>query len=124
MEVITTRAPKVAKLLSETTSNGETAFPWKLHIVLEQSERQGFKDTISWEGDRAFKVHDPKKFGDSVMKEYFNQTQYKSFQRQRKYCTTIVIAVKNLVTTTFFLRLSHSQHVSYSHSNKTKHNII
>jgi len=124
MEIIT-RAPKVVKLLSETTSNGETAFPWKLHILLEQSERQGFEDTISWEGDRAFKVHDPKKFEDSVMKEYFNQTQYKSFQRQRKYCT-IAIAVKNLVITTI-LSSSISLTTRFLFAlkqNKTIYNII
>jgi len=83
MEAIT-RSPKAVKLLSKTTSNGETAFPWKLHIVLEESERQGFEDIISWQGDRSFKVHDAKQFDHSIMKEYFNQTQYKSFQRQRK----------------------------------------
>jgi len=88
MEPVIKLPPKVTRLLSETTSNGETAFPWKLHIVLEESERQGFDDVISWQGDKAFKVHEPKKFEDSIMKEYFNQTQYKSFQRQRKYSSS------------------------------------
>ncbi len=76
------------RLLSEITSNGEAAFPWKLHRVLEESERCGFRDIVSWQGSRAFKVHDPKNFEKSIMKKYFNQTRYKSFQRQRKFATT------------------------------------
>ncbi len=72
------------RLLSEITSNGEVAFPWKLHRVLEESDRLGFEDIVSWQGNRAFKVHDPKSFENTIMKKYFNQTRYKSFQRQRK----------------------------------------
>ena len=75
------------RLLSEITSNGEAAFPWKLHQVLDESERCGFSDIVSWQGNRAFKVHDPKNFEKSIMKKYFNQTRYKSFQRQRKLTT-------------------------------------
>jgi len=60
----------------------ETAFPLKLHTVLEESEKQGFDDVISWKGNNAFVVHKPETFEDSTMKEYFNQTQYKSFQKQ------------------------------------------
>jgi len=70
------------RLLSEITSNGEAAFPWKLHRVLEESERFGFNTIVSWQGNRTFKVHDPKNFEKSIMKKYFNQTRYKSFQRQ------------------------------------------
>ena len=76
---------KMTKMLSKTTSSGETAFPWKLHMVLEESVFGGFDDIISWIGDNAFKVHDPIQFEESVMRQFFNQTQYKSFQRQRKY---------------------------------------
>mmetsp|Transcript_14587 Transcript_14587/g.40538 ORF Transcript_14587/g.40538 Transcript_14587/m.40538 type:complete len:379 (-) Transcript_14587:56-1192(-) len=70
------------KLLPKTTSTGEVSFPWKLHFLLEESERCGFQDVISWQGDRAFKVHNQKQFEDLIMKKYFKQTQYKSFQRQ------------------------------------------
>eukprot|EP00533_Pseudo-nitzschia_delicatissima_P012458 CAMPEP_0197277696 /NCGR_PEP_ID=MMETSP1432-20130617/17452_1 /TAXON_ID=44447 /ORGANISM="Pseudo-nitzschia delicatissima, Strain UNC1205" /LENGTH=351 /DNA_ID=CAMNT_0042743943 /DNA_START=6 /DNA_END=1061 /DNA_ORIENTATION=- len=69
-------------MLSKTTSSGETAFPWKLHMVLEQSTFDGFDDIISWIGNSAFKVHDPIQFEESIMQRFFNQTQYKSFQRQ------------------------------------------
>ena len=78
-----TMAP-VPRLLSKIGSNGEVAFPWKLHIVLEESERHGFDDVISWQGNKSFKVLNPKRFEASVMKEYFNNSQYKSFQRQCK----------------------------------------
>lgn len=77
------------KLLSRTTSSGETAFPWKLHMVLEESVYEGFDDVISWIGDNAFKVHDPIQFQQFIMQRYFNQTQYKSFQRQRKYMAQV-----------------------------------
>jgi len=73
---------QIPRLLSEITSNGEAAFPWKLHRVLEESERCGFTDIVSWQGKRHFKVHDPKNFEQSIMKKFFNQTRYKSFQRQ------------------------------------------
>lgn len=71
------------KLLSETTSTGIPAFPWKLHDVLEDAERKGFASIVSWTlGGRAFKVHNQKQFETQIMTRYFNQTQYKSFQRQ------------------------------------------
>jgi hypothetical protein len=73
------------KYLSKTTSSGDTAFPWKLHMVLDESEWKGFDDVISWQSNNAFKVHDPIQFEESVMNRFFNQTRYKSFQRQRKY---------------------------------------
>mmetsp|Transcript_28019 Transcript_28019/g.46365 ORF Transcript_28019/g.46365 Transcript_28019/m.46365 type:complete len:438 (-) Transcript_28019:122-1435(-) len=71
------------KLLSETTSTGIPAFPWKLHDVLEDAEKKGFTHIVSWTmNGRAFKVHDQKTFETDIMTKYFNQTQYKSFQRQ------------------------------------------
>ncbi|KAG7348653.1 HSF-type DNA-binding protein [Nitzschia inconspicua] len=71
------------KLLSETTSTGIPAFPWKLHDVLEDAERKGFTSIVSWTmGGRAFKVHNQKEFEAQILSRYFNQTQYKSFQRQ------------------------------------------
>jgi hypothetical protein len=95
------------KLLSPTTSSGSSVFPWKLHEVLEQAEREGFTDIISWTmGGRAFKVHNQKEFEAKIMTQFFNHThvsttsfqwvfygrlthpatfrdaQYKSFQRQ------------------------------------------
>lgn len=76
---------EIRRLLPKTTSSGETTFPWKLHTLLEQSELDGFDDIISWLGDHMFKVHCPILFEEKVMKRFFNQSQYKSFQRQREY---------------------------------------
>jgi len=51
-------------------------------MVLEESTYGGFDHIISWIGNNAFKVHDPIQFEESIMQRFFNQTQYKSFQRQ------------------------------------------
>lgn len=62
--------------------SGISAFPWKLHDILEESERMGFTDIVSWTmQDRGFRVHNHVEFEQSVMKRYFHG-RYKSFQRQ------------------------------------------
>ena len=101
------------KMLSKTTSSGEIAFPWKLHMVLEESFYGGFEDVISWIGHNAFKVHDPIQFEETIMQRYFNQTQYKSFQRQRKYndvCDLMArtIAPDQNISSSFFSLLQQS----------------
>jgi hypothetical protein len=59
------------------------SFPMKLHTMLEVSERLGFEDVVSWQpGGKSFKVLDADRFARDVMQDYFNQTKYKSFQRQ------------------------------------------
>jgi hypothetical protein len=69
--------------LSEVTNSGIPAFPWRLHDMLNDAETQSYEHIVSWQnGDEGFKVHDPKVFVQSIMPKYFNQTQYKSFQRQ------------------------------------------
>ena len=90
----------------KTAVSVETAFPFKLHIVLDQSEKQGFDDVISWQGNNAFMIHKPKKFEDSIMKEYFYQTLYKSFQKQRKFLETSVLqhfVPPSIIANFFFL---------------------
>lgn len=67
--------------MSKSTAHGEPAFPWKLHMMLEESSSGRFDHVISWETGNAFKVHDPIQFKNTVMKRFFNHTQYKSFQR-------------------------------------------
>lgn len=66
---------------------GIPIFPWhQLHDMLNDANRLGFRDLISWDdGGRSFKVHDKALFAAKVMPEYFHgQRQYKSFQRQRE----------------------------------------
>eukprot|EP00980_Cylindrotheca_fusiformis_P029108 scaffold22721_cov137-Cylindrotheca_fusiformis.AAC.3 len=58
-------------------------FPWKLHEMLDQVEERGDDDIVSWLPDgRSFRVHLVDSFVTDIMKECFNQTKYKSFQRQ------------------------------------------
>ena len=61
----------------------EHSFPWKLHLMLEHAEKEGYQDVVSWvkEGT-AFKVHKSKDFVEKVMPIYFDQTKYESFRRQ------------------------------------------
>lgn len=59
------------------------AFPFKLHSILENAGTSGKESIISWlPSGKAFKIHKPKEFADVIMPQYFNQTKYRSFQRQ------------------------------------------
>jgi hypothetical protein len=58
-------------------------FPWKLHEMLDLVEQRGEEEIVSWlPGDHAFRVHKVDIFVKNIMKTSFNQTKYKSFQRQ------------------------------------------
>jgi len=58
-------------------------FPEKLHRMLEEVQKQGKDDIISFfSHGRAFAVHDPDRFTSEVMPNYFNQSRLSSFQRQ------------------------------------------
>ena len=64
-------------------NENQFAFPFKLHSILENSEASGQESIISWlPSGKAFKIHKPKEFADAIMPQYFNQTKYRSFQRQ------------------------------------------
>jgi hypothetical protein len=59
------------------------SFPGKLRLLLEEAEKVGFGDIVSWQpGGESFKVKQPERFEKEVLRSYFNQTKYKSFQRQ------------------------------------------
>merc|ERR1719261_2358828 len=74
----------------DSSSNDDTtnmftkfAFPFKLHSILESSGKSGQESIISClPSGKAFKIHKPKEFADVIMPQYFNQTKYRSFQRQ------------------------------------------
>jgi len=58
-------------------------FPWKLYDMLLTAEKRNEEHIISWiRGGKAFKVHNRNLFIEEYMKKMFNQTKYKSFQRQ------------------------------------------
>ena len=62
-------------------------FPWKLHAMLELAEKENFDGVVSWLPDgKSFKVYDPSTFVKDIMPNFFQQSKYKSFQRQCKYC--------------------------------------
>jgi hypothetical protein len=51
--------------------------------MLETMAKNGSQDIVSWQPHgKAFRVHQPEVFANAIMPHYFNQTKYKSFQRQ------------------------------------------
>jgi hypothetical protein len=58
-------------------------FPYRLYGLLEEAQKTGFQDIISWlPCGTAFKVHDADAFEDYIIPSRFDMTKYKSFQRQ------------------------------------------
>ena len=69
--------------LTRNLSDSKLPFPFKLHQLLEEAEDVGATHIISWlPSGKAFKIHDPAAFGETVMMKYFKQTKLKSFTRQ------------------------------------------
>lgn len=60
------------------------SFPWKLHDMLDQVEKDGQDDIVSWvHGGRALKVHKPNEFSKKILPLYFLYSKkWESFQRQ------------------------------------------
>jgi hypothetical protein len=58
-------------------------FPEKLHRLLQEIEKDGNDDVISfYSHGRAFGIHDTEKFVSDIMPRYFKQSRLSSFQRQ------------------------------------------
>lgn len=58
-----------------------TPFPWRLHKMLEELERKKMNWIVSWMPDgKAFQVHSPDRFEDTIIPMYFRHKRYKSFQ--------------------------------------------
>jgi hypothetical protein len=63
--------------------NTDSAFPIKLHRMLQDVEREGLNYIVSWHPDgRSFRVQFHDQFVARVLPGYFSQTKYRSFQRQ------------------------------------------
>ncbi|CAB9496758.1 shock factor protein [Seminavis robusta] len=61
----------------------EVSFPARLHYMLNELEKDGLSHIVSWQPHgRCFLVHDKKKFVDLVLRNWFRQSKYPSFQRQ------------------------------------------
>jgi hypothetical protein len=60
------------------------SFPLKLHQMLDDAPVKNFDHIVSWHqpDGRSFKVHKSDLFAKYIMRSYFNQTKYTSFQRQ------------------------------------------
>lgn len=58
-------------------------FPEKLHRMLDEAEKDGKTDVVSfYSHGRAFTVHDMDRFTEEIMPKYFKQTKWNSFARQ------------------------------------------
>ena len=61
----------------------EEAFPVKLYKMLEEAHATNQQDVIGWSPcGKKFLIAQPKVFAKTWMVRYFNQSKYKSFQRQ------------------------------------------
>ena len=72
---------------SNQMSSLKFPFPWKLHQLLDEAEKNGNESIISWlpKPGSGFQVHLPDEFTNIIMPSYFKQTKYKSFTRQVRF---------------------------------------
>jgi len=69
--------------LSRTRGGVSEPFPEKLHRMLQEIEKDGISDVVSFfSHGRAFGVHDMERFVADVMPKYFKQSKWNSFARQ------------------------------------------
>lgn len=62
------------------------SFPMKLYKMLNEVASDGKEDIIGWTQDgMSFQLRDKTRFMNEVMPNYFNQSKYKSFQRQLNF---------------------------------------
>lgn len=67
----------------ESSNAHSITFPFRLYQMLEEAEKRGFEDIVSWLPDgNGFIVHDREEFTSQVMKTFFCHTKWKSFLRQ------------------------------------------
>lgn len=70
---------------SRISMKQSNTFPFRLHEMLDMVAKEGTEAIVSWcPGSQAtaFKVHKPAEFVKTIMPRFFQQTKYKSFQRQ------------------------------------------
>jgi hypothetical protein len=66
--------------------DSEFVFPFQVYNLLEDAARLGFESIVSWVKDGAgFMVQDREEFTRRILPAYFNQTRFKSFQRQLNF---------------------------------------
>jgi hypothetical protein len=78
-----TTARKEPMNKDRTSESVGMTFPFKLFEMLEDVEKEGNTGMVSWRHHgHSFTVHEPDVFVEKIMPYYFNQSKYKSFQRQ------------------------------------------
>ena len=89
LQITTTISPQQPQLQPQqqeeiiARSSSSLPFPWRVHELLSDAEKEGFTSIVSWLPDFAgFKVHKTKVFEKQILPRYFKQTKYKSFRRQ------------------------------------------
>lgn len=76
-------AAAVQEVLRGGRGNLKLPFAYKLHMLLEDMEKQQTLEVISWVNNgSAFIVHNPDKFARTLMTKYFRQSKFTSFVRQ------------------------------------------
>ena len=73
---------------SAQESTTTSTFPFRLHEMLNDAEEKRFDHIISWQGPHGFIIHDRGLLEKQVLPQYYLQTRYKSFTRQRKFVNT------------------------------------
>ena len=67
----------------EDIRKAKKPFPIKLYTILDDAEKEGNEDIISFqENGRAFSIHDKTRFIAEIVPRYFSTSQYSSFKRQ------------------------------------------
>lgn len=73
----------VQTVLRDGVGHMRLPFAFKLHLLLEDMEKTGRDDIISWvEDGKAFKIHKPTVFETKIQHRYFQQSKIASFIRQ------------------------------------------
>jgi HSF-type DNA-binding len=69
--------------IDEDSLQTDHSFPFKLHLMLENAQKDGYDHIVSWLNDgTSFKVRNSEEFVDKVLPFYFDQSKYESFRRQ------------------------------------------
>mmetsp|Transcript_31318 Transcript_31318/g.38270 ORF Transcript_31318/g.38270 Transcript_31318/m.38270 type:complete len:199 (+) Transcript_31318:90-686(+) len=105
----------------------DLAFPEKLYAMLTHLEENGLESIASWNLDgQAFTINNVQSFMKQIIPIYFNQTRFRSFDRQlNKYGFTRIKSQKNhTYCHNFFLRdnpsLIQKIRIKVKASNETK----
>lgn len=85
---VTQSSPAQSSQQQRSKAGRHNAFPEQLYHLLEDLSRQGNDDIASWAYQgRAFQVHQPDKFVETVLPKYFRQKSLNAFRRQlQNYC--------------------------------------